>query len=555
MAGWGTPMTVRSRLKKARLLAVGAMATVATLSLSSCVLIQELTSPTDPLGADSRVNERGEQDQDSGLFDAGLNPALVEYYEQSAEWGPCPDEYGAEETVECATVTAPLNWEDPDAHEPIELALVRLPAEGKSKGSLFTNPGGPGASGVDFVALSGSYFFSTELRENYDIVGWDPRGVGYSSAVECRDDAGMDDFLYGVPEGAESMSGKESYEWARGQATQFGADCLENTGPLLEYVDTQSTVSDLDMLRAIVGDSELAYFGLSYGTDIGAQYIDRYPDRVGRIVLDGATDPTVPMFDVIVDQQEKFADSTLTYLGDCLTSTECPFNALGGVDGAVDEIQAIMDDIDETLPVAADGRVLTSGVIQTAISAALYSESSWPYLTQAFAAWMQEKDPSIFFLLSDSYYGRAPDGSYDSNMFEAFPAINCLDYPLIRDEALIRDFNERVSDVTLFGSELTELEMQIGDLTCENWPVESRVESQDPVIGAGAPPVLVVATTNDPATPFKWAVAVAEQLESGVLVEFEGEGHIAYSQGDLCIIDAVDSYFVDGTVPEDGLRC
>lgn len=548
-------MTVRSRLKRARLLAVGAMATVATMSLSGCVMIQELTDRAGPSDSVISPNQKGEADSPEGLYDKNLEAERVEFYEQDAEWGPCPDDYGASDDVECATVSAPMDWAHPDEHEPIELALVRLPALGDSQGSLFTNPGGPGASGVDFVALSGSYFFSPDLRENYDIVGWDPRGVGYSSAVECRDDAGMDEFLYGVPEGAADMSEEESFDWARQQTIEFGADCLKNTGPLLGFVDTQSTVNDLDMMRAIVGDSALTYFGLSYGTDIGAQFIDQYPDRVGRIVLDGATDPTVPMFDVIVDQQEKFADATLNYLADCLTSPECPFAAAGGVDGAVDEIQDIMDTVDDTLPVAADGRVFTSGVIQNAISAALYSESSWTYLSQAFAAWMQEQDPSVFFMLSDSYYGRSSDGQYDSNMFEAFPAINCLDYPLVTDEGLIRDFNERVSDVTLFGGDPTELQMQIGDLTCENWPVKSRVESQEPVVGKGAPPVLVVATTNDPATPLKWAVAVAEQLESGVLIEFEGEGHIAYSQGDACVINAVDSYFIEGEVPEDGLKC
>ncbi|MGO1545676.1 MAG: alpha/beta hydrolase [Gulosibacter sp.] len=555
-------MTARSKLKRARLLALGAMASVVTMTLSGCVLIQELQSPSENgFGNESLTeNERGEPSPDGGgdgapLYDEDLPAELVAFYEQELEWEPCPEEYQAEEGAECATAAAPLNWDVPDEHDPIELALVRLPALGESQGSLFTNPGGPGGSGVDFVGLSGSYFFSEDLQENYDIVSWDPRGVGASSAVECRDDEGMDQYIYGMPENADEMNEQQSYEWARQQAVQFGADCFENTGPLLEYVDTKSTVNDLDMLRALVGDSQLAYFGLSYGTDIGAQYIDTYPDRVGRIVLDGATDPTVPMFDVVIDQQEKFADVTLTYLEDCLTSEECPFQARGGVDGAVQEIQQIMDDVDENLPVGPDGRVLTSGVIQTAISSALYSESSWPFLTQAFGAWMQEQDPSGFFMLSDSYYGRDQNGNYDSNMFEAFPAINCLDYPLVTDEALIRDFNERVSDVTLFGDDLTELEMQVGDMTCENWPVQSRVETQEPVEGIGAAPVLVVATTNDPATPFKWAVAVAEQLESGVLLEFEGEGHIAYGQGDECVISAVDEYLIEGTVPEGGLKC
>ncbi|SJM69345.1 alpha/beta hydrolase [Gulosibacter sp. 10] len=545
-------MTARSRRVRAKLLGLGSIASVMTLALSGCVLIQELQSPG---GGQGGEGEAPPADAEGPLYDEDLAPELVPFYEQELEWGECPAEYAAVEGAECATATAPMDWENPGEFEDIELALVRLPATGESQGSLFTNPGGPGASGVDFVAQSGDYFFSPELRENYDIVGWDPRGVGYSSAVECVDDEGMDEYLYGVPEGADEMTEEEAFEFAQKQAVEFGANCLENTGPLLEFVDTKSTVNDLDMLRAAVGDTNLVYFGLSYGTDIGAQYIDRYPERVGRIVLDGATDPTVPMFDVVVDQQEKFADATMNYLEDCLTTEECPFSGRGGVNGAIAEIQTIMDTVDETLPTAPDGRTLTSGVISTAISSALYSEDSWPYLSQAFAMWMDQQDPSLFFLLADSYYGRDQNGNYDSNMFEAFPAINCLDYPLVTDEAAIKDFNERLNEVQLFGTEMTDAELTVGDLTCENWPVQSRVEQQEPVTGEGAAPVLVVATTHDPATPLKWAVAVAEQLESGVLVEFEGEGHIAYSQGDPCVVDAVDDYFIEGAVPQDGLKC
>lgn len=535
------------RRHRARLIAALAAGAVTTLALSGCTLIEEIQTlgtagPTDSAGATE------------GPVDADVAPELREFYEQELEWGECPPERAAPEEYECATLSAPMDWNDPAAHEPIELALIRLPASGESQGSMFTNPGGPGASGVDFVAGAGTTFFSAELQANYDIVGWDPRGVGASSAVECRDDAGMDEHFYGVPEGWSQMSDEEKLQASIQEQIRFGADCLTNTGDLLGFVDTRSTVRDLDMMRAVVGDDLLTYFGLSYGTDIGAQYIDMFPERVGRIVLDGATDPTVPAFDVILDQQEKFGDATRTYLEDCIATPGCPFRSKD-VDGAIEEIRTIMDEVDASLPKGPDGRTLTSGVISTAISAAMYDESSWAYLSQAFKLWYESADPSYFFLLSDTYFGRDMNGHYDSNMFEAFSAINCLDYPLVTDAATIRAFNEKLKEVSLFGGATTEAEMEIGDVTCENWPVPPRVTEQKPVVGAGAAPVLVVATTNDPATPLKWAEAVAEQLESGVLVVYEGEGHIAYDEGDKCLMGTVDDYFVEGKVPDDKVTC
>ncbi|NLT25237.1 MAG: alpha/beta hydrolase, partial [Microbacteriaceae bacterium] len=426
-------MTDRTARPRARFLAALAAGTAAVIALSGCTLIEELTA--------TGVDEGG--DDGMVLVDESTAPDALGFFEQEIDWQACDASLTAPEDYECATVQAPMDWSAPGERDPIDLFLVKRPADGASQGTLFTNPGGPGASGADFVAMSADYFFSADLRENYDIVGWDPRGVGRSSAVECRDDEGMDDYFYGVPDGADSMTPEEWNEWGVEQAIAFGRDCAMNTGELLGFVDTASTVQDLDLLRALVGDTKLAYFGLSYGTDIGAQYIDRYPERVGRIVLDGATDPTVPMFDVVIDQQQKFGDATRNYLRDCFSSADCPYRSTD-VDGAIAEMQAVMDEVDRTLPKNHDGRVLTSGVVQMAITVSMYDSSSWQYLSMAFADWFDSADPQLFFLLSDSYYGRDMDGHYDSNMFEAFAAINCLDYPLITDPDAIRDFHERL---------------------------------------------------------------------------------------------------------------
>lgn len=540
-------MTNRIGRRRSRALGVLAAGVAATLTLSGCTLIQELQT--------LRADETTKPTEGMEVIDGNLDAALRPFYEQSLDWGECGPEVAAPEGYECATATAPMDWGNPEAHDDVELALVRLPATGEKLGSMFTNPGGPGSSGVSFVAGSGDYMFSADLREHFDIIGWDPRGVGLSSAVECVDDAGMDEYIYGVPDGYAEATPEERLQMSIEVNRKFGEACLANTGDLLGFVDTKSTVNDLDLLRALMGDTTLTYFGFSYGTDIGAQYIDAYPERVGRIVLDGATDPTVPMFDVIIDQQEKFGDSTRNYLADCLTSADCPF-AGQTVDQAIESIKTLFDEVDATLPVAADGRTLTSSVVSQAIVAAMYDSSSWPYLSQAFSSWYDAADSSVFFLLSDFYYGRDMNGHYDSNMFEAFAAINCLDYPLVTDKAVIKDFHQRLSEVSIFYDAADEApgSDEIGDITCENWPVPSKVEKQEPVVGAGAAPVLVVATTNDPATPLKWAEAVAEQLESGVLLEVAGDGHIAYGRTQ-CGDDIIDDYFITGAVPEDGKKC
>lgn len=529
----------RATRRTRRLLGAISLTAVSTLLLSGCVLIQELQGTTK------------QQHSPEELIDADLDPSLREFYEQDLEWGACPEEYAVDDKFECATAKAPMVWDDPEAHDPIELALIKLPAKGDSQGALFSNPGGPGGSGIDFVAQTPG-FFSTKLRENFDLVSWDPRGVGASSAVKCYDDAGTDEYFYGVPENAAEMSVEELVEYQRNKEIQYGAACLKNTGPLLEYVDTQSTVRDLDLLRALVGDPKLNYFGLSYGSDIGAHYIDTFPERVGRITLDGAVDPTVQGHEVAIDQQKGFAESTRAYLKDCLSSEQCPFEGVGGVDGAVLQIQKLMNDVDATLPKHTDGRVLTSGVMQQAIITAMYDESSWSILSQAFTQWKQNKDASTFFLLSDVYYGRDTEGHYGSNMFDAFTAINCLDTMPETDPQKIREQNKQLLDVMLFKNEQLVAAMEeSSEASCANWPVKSRVESMDPVSGAGADPVLVVATSNDPATPLVWAEGLAEQLESATLVVYEGEGHIAYDEDDQCTMDTIDSYFVDGTVPDE----
>jgi pimeloyl-ACP methyl ester carboxylesterase len=307
-------------------------------------------------------------------------------------------------------------------------------------------------------------------------------------------------------------------------------------------------VHDLDMLRAVVGDKKLNYFGFSYGSDIGAQYADTFPKNVGRIVLDGATDSSLSRFDMIVQQAEGFDSALRAYLEDCLaTPGECPFR--GSVDDALVTLDTLLDGLGSSPIRADDGRQLNPNVMTTAINSAMYTKEYWPYLSQAFTEVMQG-DATTAFLLADSYFQRGEDGSYDSNMFEAFTAINCIDYPVDTDPAHIAALNDQLRAIDPLSDYDT-----LGDVQCANWPFAYRGDPIQPVTGKGAAPIVVVGTTNDPATPYRWAEALADQLESAVLLTYEGEGHIAYDEKDSCINTPVDDYFVDGTVPTDGLTC
>lgn len=487
----------------------------------------------------------------SGLIDqlrperTAPEPAVIDgddFTAQQPDWRSCGG------GMECAEVFAPLDWDDPSG-ERITLSLVKQSAlSGTAMGTIFVNPGGPGASGVDYISESIDYAVGEALQRSYDIIGWDPRGVGGSSAVSCLDAAGMDEFLFGL--GATDTLEPGSDEWIAAAAKEtagFGKACLDATGDLLAHVDTASTVRDLDMLRAVVGDEKLNYLGYSYGTYIGARYADAFPERVGRLVLDGAMDPGVSEAEVVREQTRGFEAALRAYVTDCLGSGDCPVT--GTVDQAMAQWGALLDRLDDRPIPASDGRMLSSGTMLTAIITPLYSQSNWSYLDDLFVT-VSGGDADLAFFLADFYYSRS-GGVYEDNSTEAFMAINCLDYP----SAAVLDAEAMRADA----AELAQIAPTIGrfqgfgDVFCANWPVRGA-ESREPVTAAGADPILVIGTTGDPATPYRWAVSLAEQLQSGVLVTFEGEGHTAYGQSS-CVNAVVESYFLTGAVPGTDPRC
>ncbi|TFD91391.1 alpha/beta hydrolase [Cryobacterium serini] len=509
--------------RRNRATSIAAVALTLTLALSGCAtLFTANPAPTDS-------TPTGEQVADN------LDP----FYSQVLQWDDCGD------GLQCTEASAPLDYSDPAAGD-ISLALVRQVATGNDRiGSLLVNPGGPGGSGYDFIKDSLDFATDATLQESFDVVGFDPRGVGRSSAVSCYDSSAMDEYLYGLTT-AERGTDAWIAELAA-SSDAFAAACAQQTGPLLGTVDTKSAARDLDLLRAVLGDTHLNYLGYSYGTFLGATYAELFPEKVGRLVLDGAVDPSTSNFEVTKTQAVGFENALRAYLTDCLEGKDCPFR--GSVDSAMTTIGALLNSVDASPITATDGRQLGGNALLTAIIYPLYQATAWPQLSTMLDTVLHGSADGAF-QFADAYNGRDADGNYTDNSTESFMAINCIDY----------SYN---ADPTVMRAQAAELEaaapvigpfMSFGDIGCANWPYKFTGERTE-IHASGAAPILVVGTTNDPATPYIWAQKLAEQLDSGSLVTYTGEGHTAYNKSNSCVNDAVDSYLVDGIVPASDPQC
>ncbi|UPL09670.1 alpha/beta hydrolase [Microbacterium sufflavum] len=510
-----------SRLRRAAALIAGLA--VASVALSGCLYA---------MIPEQSARPAGEKEPDT----EGVAADLLPYYSQKLDWTECGTGF------ECTDVTAPLDWENPGSGE-IQLAVVRHRAEGTAVGSLLTNPGGPGASGVDLVLSSLGYAVGPALVENYDVIGFDPRGVGGSTAVTCYDDAEMDDYLYGIPE-AQRGSAEWEQELLDGHRA-FAEACDANSDGILPYITTVNAARDMDLIRAVLGDKQLNYLGYSYGTFLGATYAQLYPEKAGRLVLDGAIDPAVPGLEVGATQALGFESALRAYMQNCLDSGNCPFS--GSVDEAMADLGALLASADRTPLENGDGRLMGADALMTAIIAALYSQDSWDYLTQALEEALQG-DPTTAFVLADFYNGRE-NGTYIDNSSEAFRAYNCMDYPVEDDPAAEAAITAKIAE-----GAPTIAPYWTGPDPCEVWPYPPT-GTRGEIAAEGAGPIVVVGTTNDPATPYEWSESLANQLEEGVLITRVGEGHTGYNKGNTCVDDAVEGFLLDDVVPEDGLRC
>ena len=445
----------------------------------------------------------------------------------------------------------PLDWSKPGGAT-IKIAIARHSAGSGSLGSLLINPGGPGGSGYDYVDQYVNYIVSPAVLKKYDIIGFDPRGVNHSTPkITCYTDPKQEDqLLYGT---YASPYGTQGWiDELTAVEKNWSAACLKNTGPLLGHIDAASNARDMDVIRAVLGDTKMHYLGYSYGTYLGTMYAELFPQKVGRMVLDGPIDPLVGELDSLATQMAGFDSALKSYMASCLAKSGCPFT--GTVDDGLKQVRAVLDGIDARHLVASDGRKLDSATLGTGISYTLYSESSWPDLTKMFQD-LAKNDADSTFTNADAYNGRNPDGTYSDNSSDLYAAVTGAEGDLRTDGvSALQGLAKIDAAAPILGKYFAEDDYAVLDTACSNWP-EPIAKLPTSFAAKGAAPIMVVATTNDPATPYAGGVSLSKQLSSGVLVTHIGEGHTIYAQGDVCIDNTVDAYLIKGTVPSRDPKC
>ena len=464
---------------------------------------------------------------------------LEKFYKQKLAWAPCKDK----PQMQCADVKVPLDYKKPDG-KTITVAMAKVPAaNGKPVGSLFVNPGGPGESGIDLVS-GADKIFSKALRDQYDIVGFDPRGVGSSTAVDCVSDAELGKYL----DSEFDLSTPEGKKAEKAQAEKFAKGCKDKSGDLLAHVGTESAARDLDVLRGLVGDKKLNYFGFSYGTSLGGMYANLFPKKTGRLVLDGALDPQFGGARMGYEQTIGFEKAFERYAEYCVKGGNCPLGS--SVDAAKKKMRALFDQaFKKPFPTADPKRPLNRNMLKYGVMLAMYSTAYRPYLDTGLSQLIKNNDGSFLLGWYDLASGRQ-GGKFRNNSNEARTAINCADYPASSPSVTKRYQEKLKKEAPLFGAGSGGEETDL----CSLLPYHPK-SNPGPYTAKGSAPIVVIGTRHDPATPYHWAQALHKSLSNSVLLTWEGDGHLAYSRAGSCIQSPVDKYLLTGEVPKDGLVC
>ena len=454
------------------------------------------------------------------------------------DWSRCGGPTGDLIGLECATLAVPLDHAVPDG-QLIEVAVARVASADDERriGSLVFNPGGPGGSGIEFLT-SAAALVPPAISERFDLVSFDPRGVGASTAIDCEVD--FDDDVTLLAAGDDT-----GWEELVAEAESLGDICTAGSVSLEPYVGTNNAARDLDVLRAALGDEQLSYVGFSYGTRLGATYAELFPAEVRALVLDGAVKPTDELAALGREQGPGFDAALKSFAAACDDDADCPLAEIGP---ALDVVAGLVDEIDAvgSFPTSDGDRVLTPGELQLGVFAALYSTQLWPVLADALYSADTQQDGSLLQVLADTFLGRRPNGAYDNSQLAGL-AINCADDPTRPPIDDVRRQAERVADTSEY----------FGDLLRASTGCVGTSDPLDPIaIGpaAGAAPILVIGTTGDPATPFESTVRMSDTLEDGRLVIVEADQHTGYGLN-RCVVDVVNDYLVDLEPPADGTEC
>ncbi|MCJ0893427.1 alpha/beta hydrolase [Rhodococcus sp. ARC_M5] len=477
---------------------------------------------------------------------AGPIPAGLEsFYTQTLQWESC-DRYNTDGSelggsVECAMVTVPLDYADPTGTT-IEVAISRTKATGEKIGSILMNPGGPGSSGLYLAEQAAG----TTVTDRFDRIGFDPRGIGASEPeVRCLTSEEVDQERR-EPDVDVSPEGIAATE---AEHRDYAENCVERTGTdVLEHVGTREVVRDMDVIRAVLGDEKLTYIGYSYGTRIGTAYAEEFPSNVRAMVLDGALDPDQSPVDEAVAQGAAFQTAFDEFATDCAQTETCPL----GTDPAqaVEQFRSLVDPLIDRPAETTDPRGLSYDDAITGAQQALYSQQLWRLLRAGLNELGDGRGDTLL-RLADTYSGRLEDGSY-TNIDDAFNAVRCVDGPPTTDRAEADEADARFRAAAPYLDDGRATGNAPLDL-CAFWPVPN---TSDPHIVdvEGLPTLVVVSTTNDPATPYQAGVELAAQLRAD-LVTYEGTQHTVAFSGVECVDDPLVNYLVDLVPPEDGLRC
>jgi pimeloyl-ACP methyl ester carboxylesterase len=458
--------------------------------------------------------------------------------QDTLSWGPCGLAAGELVDLECSTLTVPLDHAVPDG-ETIDIAVARTAtADDDTRiGSLVFNPGGPGGSGIEFLTTAAA-LVPPAITDRFDLVSFDPRGVGASAAVDCEVD--FDDEVALLAPGDD-----DGWESLVADALGRTDTCTSESLALEPHLGTNSAARDLDALRAALGDDQLSYVGFSYGTRLGATYAELFPDRVRALVLDGAVKPTDDLALIGLEQGPGFDAALESFAAACDSDADCALAELGP---ALDVLAGSIAEIAESggFPTDDGDRVLTPGELQLGVAAALYSTQLWPVLADALYLADTEQDGSLLQVLADVYLGRQPDGTYDNSQLAGL-AINCADDPR----------RPPVDEVRAQAEVSAQASVHFADFLRASTGCIGTADPIDPIaIGPadGAAPILVIGTTGDPATPYEWAVELTDLLSSGVLYTVEAQGHTAFLSV-ACVDDVVIDYLVDLELPDAGSSC
>ena len=444
---------------------------------------------------------------------------------------------------QCATLKVPIDYTDASLGQ-FDIAVLRYrdPNQHDRIGSLVVNPGGPGVSGVEY-ALNAEYIVNPDVLERYDIVGFDPRGIGGSTPIHCLNATEQDAIFASDPKPDTDAE----YAQTLTDTQDFVDKCVANT-PNIAHFSTQNAAHDMELLRQALGDKKLNYLGFSYGTYLGTLYAQQFPNNVGRFVLDGAVDPSLSIEEQTRVQAVAFDKALANFMIDCYTQEDCPLP----VNATTQYFNELFKSIAQK-PLKVKDRLITEGLVVTGTASALYDDvSGWPMLRTAIAQ-AQDGDGTTFAELADNYNGRNQDGTYKNNENDANVVIECLDWQQNKSNDQIRANLSTFTDAAqVFGAYVA-----FSGITCNmlNQSIKATSPDNHKISFNTATPVLVIGTTEDPATPYAWAKRLSTYIVGSRLITLKGEGHTGYGRGSACTDDAVDTYLTTGKTLTKNLIC